>query len=419
MTEKIVVEIISLIVLLFLSAVFSSSETAFTHIDLLKVKNLANSGDKKAKTLERLKEDPERTITTILVGNNLVNISASSVATVLAIEFFGSKGVGVAVGVMTFLILIFGEITPKSYAIRKAESLALFMAPVINILSKIFYPINVTFICISNLFLGKDIKHAPTFTEEEIKTLIDVGKEEGTIEEEEQEMITSIFEFGDTRVKDIMVPRVDMICVEAEETLRDVVGTVTNVGYSRMPIYREKIDNIIGLLYVKDLLEYLKDGNVGITVEKLKREAYFIPETKRADDLLREMQKKRIHMAIVIGEYGGVTGLVTLEDLIEEIVGEIFDEYDVTKEEILYLDKNTAIVDARLPIDELNAEMELDLPNESFDTLAGFMMEYLDKVPEEGEVVKFKDNKFIIERMDEKKISQIRIITSSPSTSSG
>ncbi|MCK4310076.1 MAG: HlyC/CorC family transporter, partial [Methanomicrobia archaeon] len=401
----IIIEIVSLVALLFLSALFSSAETAFTHIDLLKVKYLVSTGNKRAKTLEKLKNDPERTLTTILIGNNLVNISASSIATSLAIDFFGSKGIGVAVGVMTFLILVFGEITPKSYAIRKAESLALFVAPLFDFLSKIFYPINIAFNGISNLFLGKNVKNTPTFTEDEIKTLIDVGEEEGTIAEDEKEMITSIFEFGDTRIKEIMIPRVDMICAEAEETLKKVLNKAIKAGCSRLPVYKDTVDNIVGILYVKDLLKYVKDGNFNVSADKIKREAYFIPETKRADDLLREMQKKRVHMAIVISEYGGVTGLVTLEDLLEEIVGEIFDEYDVAEDEIVRIDENTVIVDARLAIDELNEKMSLKLPNESFDTLAGFMMEYLDKVPEEGEEVEYENDKFIIEEMDEKKIS--------------
>ncbi len=411
--ETIIIEIVSLVALLFLSALFSSAETAFTHIDLLKVKHLVSTGNKRAKTLEKLKNDPERTLTTILIGNNLVNISASAVATSLAIDFFGSKGIGVAVGVMTFLILVFGEITPKSYAIRKAESLALFVAPLFDFLSKIFYPINIAFNGISNLFLGKNVKNTPTFTEDEIKTLIDVGEEEGTIEEDEKEMITSIFEFGDTRIKEIMIPRVDMICAEAEETLKEVLNKAIKAGCSRLPVYKDTVDNIVGILYVKDLLKYLKDGNFNVSADKIKKEAYFIPETKKADDLLREMQKKRVHMAIVISEYGGVTGLVTLEDLLEEIVGEIFDEYDVAEDEIVRIDENTVIVDARLAIDELNEKMSLELPNESFDTLAGFMMEYLDKVPEEGEEVEYENDKFIIEKMDEKKISKVRIIKSS------
>ena len=412
-SEKILLEIVLLIALLFLSALFSSAETAFTHIDLLKIKHLVSSGNKRAKTLEKLKDNSEKTLTTILIGNNLVNISASSIATSLAIDFFGNKGVGIAVGVMTFLILVFGEITPKSYAIRKAESLALFVAPLFDFLSKIFYPISLAFTGISNLFLGKSVKNTPMFTEDEIKTLIDVSGEEGTIEEDEKEMITSIFEFGDTRVKEIMIPRVDMVCVEAEEGMKEVLAKAIKRGYSRFPVYKDEIDNIVGILYIKDLLKYLKDGNFNVSADKIKREAYFIPETKRADDLLREMQKKRVHMAIVIGEYGAVIGLVTLEDLIEEIVGEIFDEYDVAKDEITYLDKNTAIVDARLPIDELNEKMNLQLPSDPFDTLAGFMMEYLDKVPEEGEEVEYDGNKFIIEKMDEKKISKVRIIKSS------
>ena len=412
LTEKILLEIISLVVLLFLSAFFSSAETAFTHIDLLKVKSMVNNGNKKAETLEKLKNNPEKTLTTILIGNNLVNISASSIATSLAIDFFGNKGVGVAVGVMTFLILVFGEITPKSYAIRKAESLSISVAPLLDFLSKVFYPISLAFSGISRIFLGKNIKSSPTFTEEEIKTLIDVGENEGTIEEDEKEMITSIFEFGDTRVKDIMVPRIDMVCVDADENIKEVLNKAIKAGYSRLPVYEDRIDNITGILYVKDLLKYLKNGNFNITADKIKREAYFIPETKRADDLLREMQKKRVHMAIVIGEYGEVVGLVTLEDLIEEIVGEIFDEYDIAEDEITYLDKNTAIVDARLTIDEINEKLGLDLPNDPFDTLAGFMMDALDKVPEEGEEVEYENTKFIIEKMDEKKIAKVRIIKS-------
>ncbi len=411
--EKIVLEIVSLIILLFLSGLFSSSETAFTHISLLRIKHLAAGGDKRAKTLEKLKKDPEKTITTILIGNNLVNVSASSIATALAIDIFGQKGVGIAVGVMTFLILVFGEITPKNYAIRNAEKLILFVSPLLNILSKIFYPILLAFTGLSNIFLGKSARKDTIFTEEEIKTLINVSEEQGAIEEDEKEMITSIFELEDTRVKEIMIPRVDMVCVEADETLDEILTRAIDAGYSRLPVYKKKIDNVIGILYIKDLLKHLQNGNSGVCAGKIKRKAYFIPETKRADDLLKEMQRERVHMAIVIGEYGGVTGLVTLEDLLEEIVGEIFDEYDIAEEEILHLDENTAIVDARIPMDELNEEMRLALPTEPVDTLAGFMMENLDKVPEEGEEIEYDGNMFIIERMEEKKIVQVRIIKSS------
>ncbi|MEA1994058.1 MAG: hemolysin family protein [Euryarchaeota archaeon] len=412
MSEKIIVEIVSLVILLFLSALFSSSETAYTHMSMIRVKHLVSKGNKRAKTLEKLKKDPEKTVTTILIGNNIANISASSIATALAIDFFGNKGVGVAVGVMTFLILLFGEITPKRYAIRRAETLTLAVAPLLSILSKIFYPILLAFTGFSNLFLGKSIDNGPIFTEEEIKTIIHVGEQEGTIEEDEKEMIAGIFELEDTRIKEIMTPRVDMVCLEAGETLENILNNAIKVGYSRLPVYEGKVDNIVGILYIKDLLKYLKDGNFNISVGKIKKKAYFVPETKRADDLLSELQRKRVHMAIVIGEYGGVTGLVTLEDLLEEIVGEIFDEYDIARDEILILDENTAIVDARLPIGELNEGMKLDLPMDSVDTLAGFMMENLDKVPEEGEGIIYENSRFIIEEMDEKKIVQVRIIKS-------
>lgn len=339
----ITLQIILLIILLGLSAFFSGSETALIGLGRIKRKQLVKKKVPRAEIVQRLMTHPDRILITILIGNNLVNIAAAAIATSLAIQFFGNTGVGIATGVMTLLILTFGEITPKAYASHNAARMALKAARPLEIMQRSIYPIvlGLSHMArgISKAFGGEVKSQSNMFaTEEEFKIMVSVGSEEGIIEEEEKEMIHSVIEFGDTTVKDVMIPQEEMVCVEVNQTTGDALDLAVDSGYTRIPVYEKTVDHVIGILHVKDLLSFLdqliemdQKSREQITVGKMMRLAYHIPETKKLDILLHEMQDKRVHIAIVVDENGNTSGLATLEDLLEEIVGEIFDEYDVQK----------------------------------------------------------------------------------------
>lgn len=409
--------LISLFVLLFLSAFFSASETAITSMNRLRLKHLVEEKVRGAKTLEELLEHPGRMLATILFGNNLVNIAASALATSLAIDIFKSYGVGIATGVMTFLVLIFGEITPKTFAAQNAEKLALRVAKPIAFLCTVLFPIVRIFVFVANLITrllgGKTMKEGPFVTEEEIKTMVTVGEEEGVIEEEEKEMIHSIFEFTDTVVKEVMVPRMDMVCVENTAMLKDVLDVIIATGHSRVPVFEETIDNIVGIVYAKDILIEMAKEKMDISLQKLVREPYYVPETKRVSELLKELQKQRMHMAIVLDEYGGTAGLVTIEDLLEEIVGEILDEYDFEEVLVEPVDEQTFRVDARMDLGELEEVLGVNLPDLDFETVGGMVFKLFGRIPEAGEKVDFDNLTFIVEKVLRRRIAKV-LITKNP-----
>jgi CBS domain containing-hemolysin-like protein len=379
---------------------------------------------KGAETLHDLLEHPSRFLAVILILNNLVNIAAASLATMLVVQYFRYLGfalstgyvAGVSTGIVTFLVLVYGEITPKTYAAQNAEKVALLVAKPVSLLVTILFPIARVFIFIANFFTrllgGKIMREGPFLTEEEMKTMVTVGEEEGVIEEEEKEMIHSIFEFGDTIVKEVMVPRMDMICVENTASAKDILEIVTKEGFSRIPVFEESVDNIVGIVYAKDLLTLDKENKekMSVSVKKLMRPAYYIPETKKVNELLRELQKKRQHMAIVVDEYGGTAGLVTIEDLLEEIVGEIFDEYDLEEVLIEEIDENNVRVDARVNLDKINEFLELSLPEEyEYETIGGFVYNLVGKIPTAGEKVEYKNLVFTVEKLVGRRISKILI----------
>lgn len=405
--------LIQFIVLLALSGFFSASETALTSVSRIKVKQKADSGIKRAVVLENLLTQPARYLSTILILNNLVNIAAATLAMVLVSRFYDHYVVAISTGVVTFLILVYGEITPKTYAVHNSEKYALLAARPISILSTILYPVARLFILISNAFLkilgAKTRKEGPFITEEEIKALVSVGEEEGVIEKEEKKMIDSIFEFSDTIVKEVMVPRMDMVCIEDTALVDEVLKIVKDVGHSRIPVYHESVDDIVGIIYAKDLLICLASGKAKVSLKDLTRKAYYIPESKNVGELLRELQTKRQHMTIVVDEYGGTAGLVTMEDLLEEIVGEIFDEYDSEEELIEKIDDNNIRVDARVSIEEINEVLRGKLPESEVETIGGFVYNLVGKIPAKGEKVKFDNFVFTVESILRRRISKILI----------
>ena len=408
-------EIAGLALLFFLSAFFSGSETAYLAVNRAKIQKLAKEGDPRAQVLLELLRHPNRVLATILVGNNLVNITAASVATSIAIDLFGSTGIGIATGLVTLIVLVFGEITPKSYATTNAEKVALLVAKPIKVLMKLLSPVVFVLSKLAKLLVksfGGEVKLGPFITEEELKMLVEVGEEVGAIEKDEKEMISGIFEFGETDVKEVMVPRIDMKCISADESIEAARKLILETGHSRIPVYEGSIDNIIGILYAKDLLRYLNSKKAKPkSLREIIRPAYFVPETKKLDDLLREFQQNRVQIAIVVDEYGGTAGMVTIEDILEEIVGEIKDEYDIAEEEQLELiDEKQAIVDARMNIRDVNEALGISLPEEEFDTIGGLLFNTLGRIPSPGDEVEIDGVKLRVERMRGRRILKVRVI---------
>ncbi|TDX51061.1 hemolysin family protein [Orenia marismortui] len=412
MDLTVLIEGISLLILLLLSGFFSSSETALMSVDKIEIRHLKQEGNKKAMVVDRLLNKPNQLLTTILVGNNLVNIAASSIATALAIDIFGTKGVGIATGVVTLFVLIFGEITPKSFANKESEKVSMMVARYIELFYYLLAPL-IKFLTIVTSFVmkksGANQMPKPFVSEEEIRRFLAVGEQEGVIETDEKQMINSIFEFDDTNVKEIMVPRIHMACVEINDSLDELIDIIINLGYSRIPVYNDTVDNIVGVVYAKDLLNLLKKDNYEVDIQKIMRPAYYIPETKKVDNLLTEFRKEKIHMAIILDEYGGTAGLVTIEDLLEEIVGDIQDEYDEEEKWIKVFNEDEILIDGRVDIDEINEILEIDLPEEDYETISGFILSMLGYVPKAGEWIEFENLKIVVEKVIQRRISKVRI----------
>jgi len=375
------------------------------------------------KSIIRLLDDPQRTLISILIGNMFVNIAASSLATYLAIKLIGNIGVGIASGIMIFTILVFGEIVPKSLAVANAEAISKRVARPIEIISTGLFPLTKLFKVIVSvmyyLFGKKSVKEKKEITEEDLITLIDAGKDEGVIEEEENEMIRNIFEFSDTMVKEVMIPRVDMACISSDTRLGSILKLIKKMGHSRIPVYEETVDNIIGILYAKDLLGIYRQWYTSkekCDLKRIIREPYFVPENKKIDELLDIFQKDRIQIAIAIDEYGGTAGLITMEDVVEEVVGEIIDEYDKEIKLFEIAEDNTVIVDAIIGIEEINEILNIEIPENGFETLGGFIFDLLGRVPRKGEKIKYKNCQIIIEQVVKNRIRRVRIIKEIPQT---
>ncbi len=400
--------------MLLLSALFSGAETALLAANKLRLRQRREQGDPRAERLARLLEEPGPVLTALLVGNNIVNVTAAVLAGALFVRWVGpARGPWLAVVAMTVLLLILGEITPKTFAAKYADRLALWVGRPVAWLTVALFPVIRALSVFSNLLVrplgGRVNLASPLVTEEEIRLLVKMGEEEGVIEEDERQMIHSIFEFGDTVAREVMVPRIDMVCVEDTTTVDGVLRVVLEEGHSRIPVYHETIDQIVGVVHVKDLLSHIKAGHHTLVVKEVMRPAYFIPESKRLDDLFREMRRKRTQMAIVVDEYGGTAGLVALEDLLEEIVGPILDEYDVDEKLFETANGQTAVVDGRLSIEEVNELMSLDLPTDEVDTIGGFVYTLLGHVPQQGESVTAGDVEIVVEKLEGHRVARVRI----------
>ena len=399
-------QILILVVLLIFSGFFSSAETALFSISRVKARHLGKMAGKTNLLIMRMKEDPHRLLATILIGNNLVNIGASSLATALALDYFKDQAVGIATGGMTFLILVFGEILPKSIATRNNILISRMVIHPIFWLSILFFPL-IKFLDFIPKLTGK-IKRTPTVTEEELMTFVEVVEEEGEIKEEERELIHNIFEFDDTNAYEIMTPRADMFVIDVDDELR--VDEIVKSGFSRIPVIRGDIDHVVGILNIKDLFMRHLTAAAPLDVRELMQPPYFVPENKKLDSLLRQFKRRKSHLAIVVDEHGGVAGLITLEDVLEEIVGEISDETDKVEARIVRLKNKEWIVLGKTDVEEVNEKIPMEIPeSKEYDTFSGFVLNQIGKIPQEKEEIPIGSFLVTVQKKDGNRISEYHV----------
>lgn len=416
-------QLIFLVVLLFLSAFFSSAETALTTVNRIRMRTLAEDGDKRAQKVLRVTDDSGKLLSAILIGNNIVNLSASSLATTIAIKLLGSMGAGIATGILTFLILIFGEISPKTLASIRAEKIALQYVGIISFLMDILTPVIFIINKIARAFLlllgVNPDEQDQQMTEEELRTIVDVSKESGVIESGEHEIINNVFDFGDAQAKEIMVPRIDMTFAHIDSSYDDVIRLFQDKMFTRIPIYEDTTDNVVGILNMKDLL--LCEDHATFSIRDVMREPYFTYEHKNTAELLLEMRKSSISLAIVLDEYGSTAGLVTLEDLLEEIVGDIRDEYDKDEEDPIFeLGEREYVVQGALNLDDLCERLDLPFSSDDYDTIGGYLVGLLDHLPEEGEEIVTEDGVLLrAEQMDKNRVEKVYIQKPEPKDEPG
>ena len=406
-------QIIALVILLILSSLFSSTETALTTVNKIRMRTLSEAGNKKADRVLRVTENQGKMLSAILIGNNVVNLSASSLATSIAIERFGSVGAGIATGVLTLLILIFGEIAPKTMATINADQISLWVSGFIEflmwILTPVIFIVNKLAMGVLLLFRVDPNKSQNAMTEEELRTIVDVGEESGVIETEEKEMIHNLFDFGDSEAKEIMIPRIDMTFVSKDATYQEVIEIFKEDKFTRLPVYEETTDNVVGILNMKDLL-LCEDPNT-FSIDEIMREPYFTFEHKNTADLFMEMRKSSISLAVVLDEYGVTAGMITLEDLLEEIVGEIRDEYDTDEEDaISQISDREYLVLGSTNLDDVNDELGTSFQSDDYDTIGGYCLELLDHLPECNEITFAEDGTLLkIMSMDKNRIHKVFI----------
>lgn len=407
------IQILILLLLLLLSAFFSSSETALTAVNKVRIKSMMEEGNKKANTVYKLIEEPSGMLSAILIGNNLVNIGMTSYATVFATRLFGNVGAGIAAGVLTLLIIILGEIIPKNYAAAHAENWSLKCAGAIFFWMKLITPVSFIVNGISRLLLsigGIDMdKKQDTFTENEIRTIVDESHEDGEIESDERKMINNVFDLDDQVAKDIMIPRVDMVFLPIDATYEETLNVYRDCLYTRIPVYEDNRDNVVGLINIKDLILY--EDKEHFDIRHILREIYFVHDHKKTSELMKEMRKNSISLAIVLDEYGSTAGLITMEDLLEEIVGEIRDEFDESEaDNIKEIGEREYVVEGSTKLDDLEDQIGMGLESEEFDSVGGLIIEHLDRFPEEGEsIVTESGIRLVAENVEKNRIDKVHI----------
>ena len=404
-----ILQLVILVLLLSASAFFSSAETALMTSNKLRIRNLAENGDKRAEKVLEITANTDKMLSAILIGNNIVNLSASALSTTLTLKMFGSSLVGVATGVLTFLILVFGEITPKNVASKNAENMALKYIGIISllviILTPVIYIVNKVAGIVISLFI-KNNDDNNMVTEDELRAMVEVSHEDGVIEKEEKKMIVNVVDFGDTVAGDIMLPRVDMVMVSVESTYEEILKIFREERYTRIPVYEESPDNVIGILNVKDFL--LIEDKENFSVKEHLREPLYTYEYKKTSSLMVDMRKTGANIVIVLDEYGTTVGLITLEDMLEEIVGEIRDEFDADEDEgITKISETEYLIDGSTNLDDVNDRIGLELSSEEYESIGGIIMEKLGRLPVEGEVITFDNIILTVKKMDHARIEKV------------
>ena len=405
-------QILIVIGLLALSAFFSSSETAMVTVNKIRVRNLADAGLSSAVVLSKILDNQPKMLSAILIGNNIVNLSASSLMTVIVTKAFGDRFVGIATGVLTLLVLLFGEITPKTTATLYAETIALrFAKPIyalMQVLTPVIFIVNKMSLAVLMVLHIDPNKKQDAITEDELRTIVEVSHEEGVIESDEKKMIYNVFDFGVSVAKDIMVPRIDMTFVDVGATYEEVISVFREEKYTRYPVFEETTDNVIGIINIKDLL--LAEPGQNFCLRDYLREPLYTYEFKKTTELMVELRKTQNNIAIVLDEYGATAGLITLEDMLEEIAGEIRDEYDEDEEDLVRrVAPGEYLVEASTKLDDLNDQLGLELESEDYDSIGGFVIGLLDHLPEAGEEVTYQNLRFVVEKMDRNRIDEIHL----------
>ena len=412
--KTILFKVIILFKLLVISAFFSSAETSLTTVNKMRIQLLADEGNRRAKVLVKIIENQGKMLSAILIGNNIVNISASALATIVAQEAFGDYAVSIATGILTILVLIFGEITPKTAASLYSEKMALMYARIIYGLMTVLTPVIFIINKLANAFMYimriDPNKKESVITENELRTIVDVSHKEGVIEQEEKEMINNVFDFGDSEAKDVMVPRIDMCMVSIDVSYDELMSVFKEFRYTRMPVYKDTTDNVIGIINIKDLLFYDKCSPFDIS--NYLRPAFYTYEYKKVSELMLIMKKDSVNIIIVLDEYGAAVGLITLEDLLEEIVGEIRDEYDFDEEDdIKTLNEDEFVVDGLTRIDDFNDNLQLEhkLESTEYESLGGYIMEKLDRVAKTGDIVETEELTLVVDIVEKNRIDKIHV----------
>ena len=398
-------------------AILASAESSFIAVNKIRIRSLMEKGDSRAKAVQKLLDEHDKLFSAVILSGNLFTILATSIGTVLALRYFGEDGIIIATIIMTFLTVVFGELAPKTFAVTYSEKVSLLLAKPVAFYIRLISPLVWIFKVTSNLIIrmlgGKKKSVSPFVTEEEIKTMINIGEEEGTLEEEEKQMLHKVFEFGDKVVTEAMVPRTEIVSISDDSTVGDALKLVLEEGYSRYPVVKENIDSVTGILYVKDIVKQMAQGKIEnyTPITEIVREAYYIPENKMVTELLDEMQKNKFQIAIVMDEYGGTAGLITLEDIMEEIVGGLQDEFEAMEgeKEVEIIDERTSIVAGQTGLDEINELVGSELVSEDFHTIGGFVFGLFRRLPKVGEQVRYHNLRFLILEMEDRKISKVKI----------
>lgn len=420
MDTESIIQLSILVILLFLSGFFSSAETALTTVNKVRIKTLAEENNRNAIILQKILDHHKKMLSTILIGNNIVNISASAISTSFTIRFFGSALVGIATGVLTLLILLFGEIIPKTWAMLNNEKLSLTYSRIIyflmNLLTPVIFLVDVISTCILKILHIDPNQKESIMTEKELRTYVDVSHEDGVIEKEEREMIVNVFDFSDSVAKDIMIPRIDMTSIDIEASYDDLLSVFRESMYTRIPVYENDIDNIIGIVNVKDFL--LVANQSVFRIRDIIRDAHYTYEYKKTADLMLEMRKATTNVAFVLNEYGATVGMITLEDLLEEIVGEIRDEYDADEELFIQnIGEREYLIDGNMKIDDVNNSLGTSIQSENYDSIGGIIIDLLDALPEQGEEVVTEDGiRLIAQDVNQNRIEKVHMFLPEPAT---